>query len=46
MRENSNNTGFLVCGKPYEQATDETAADYLYQTAQPHETIRDRLSKR
>ena len=38
--------GCLVCGKPYEQVIDETAADCLCQTAQPHETIRERFLKR
>ena len=45
MQDDANITGCLVCGKPYEQVIDDTAADYLYQTAQTHETIRERLLK-
>ena len=29
MQGNNNNTDCLVCGKPYDRVTDETAADYL-----------------
>ena len=39
-------TGCLVCGKPYDQVIEETAADYLNQTAQPGETVRERQIKR
>ena len=39
-------TGCLVCGKPYYQVIDETVADYLDQTAQPGETVRERQIKR
>ena len=39
-------TGCLVCGKPYDQVIEETVADYLDQTAQPGETVRERQNKR
>ena len=39
-------TGCLVCGKPYDQVIEETVADYLDQTAQPGETVRERQIKR
>jgi len=39
-------TGCLVCGKPYDQVIEETVADYLHQTAQPGETVRERQIKR
>ena len=39
-------TGCLVCGKSYNQVLEETAADYLNQTAQRRETIRERQIKR
>ena len=35
-------TGCLVCGKPYDQVIEETAAAYLDQTAQPGGTLRER----
>ena len=38
-------TGCLVCGKSYDQVIEETVADYLNQTAQPGETVRDRQIK-
>ena len=34
--------GSLVCGKYYDQVIEETVADYLNQTAQPGETVRER----
>ena len=34
--------GCLICGKSYDQVIEETVADYLNQTAQPGETIRER----
>ena len=46
MQDNANITGCFGCGKPYEQVIGQTAANYLYQTAQPHETLRERLIKR
>ena len=46
MHDNANMTGCLACGKTYEQIIEETAADFLYQTAQPHETIREGRLKR
>ena len=39
-------TGCLVCGKSYDQVIEETAADYLNQTAQPGETVREHQIKR
>ena len=39
-------TSCLVCGKSYDQVIEETAADYLNQTAQPGETVRERQIKR
>ena len=39
-------TGCLVCGKPYDQVIEKTVADYLDQTAQPGETVRERQIKR
>ena len=38
--------GFLGCGKSYDQVVEETVADYLNQTAQPGETVRERQIKR
>ena len=39
-------TGCSVCGKSYDQVIEETVADYLNQTAQPGETVRERQIKR
>ena len=39
-------TSCLVCGKSYDEVIKETAADYLDQTAQPGETVRERQVKR
>ena len=39
-------TGCLVCGKSYDQVIKQTVADYLNQTAQPGETVRERQIKR
>ena len=39
-------TGCLICGKSYDQVIKETVADYLNQTAQPGETVRERQIKR
>ena len=39
-------TGCLVCGKSYDQVIEETTADYLNQTAQSGETVRERQIKR
>ena len=39
-------TGFLVCGKSYDQVIEETVVDYLNQTAQPGETVRKRQIER
>ena len=39
-------TGCSVCEKPYDQVIEETVADYLNQTAQPGEAVRERQSKR
>ena len=38
--------GCLVCGKSYDQVIEETVADYLDQTAQAVETVRERQIKR
>ena len=38
--------GCLVCGKSYDQVIEETVADYLNQSAQPDETVRQRQIKR
>ena len=38
-------TGCLICGKSYDQVIEETVADYLNQTAQPGETVRERQIK-
>ena len=39
-------TGCLACGKSYDQVIEETVADYLNQTAQPDETVRESQIKR
>ena len=39
-------TGCLVCGKSYDQVIEETVADYIHQTSQPGETVRERQIKR
>ena len=39
-------TGCLACGKSYDQVIQKTVADYLNQTAQPGETVRERQIKR
>ena len=39
-------TSCLVCGKSYDQVIEETVADYLDQTAQPGEKVRERQIKR
>ena len=39
-------TSCLVCGKSYDQVIEKTVADYLDQTAQPGETVRERQIKR
>ena len=39
-------TGCLICGNSYDQVIEQTVADYLNQTAQPGETIRERQIKR
>ena len=39
-------TGCLVCGKSYDQVIEETVANYLDQTSQPGETVRERQIKR
>ena len=39
-------TGCLVCRKSYDQVIEKTVADYLSQTAQPGETVRERQIKR
>ena len=37
--------GYFVCRKSNEQVTEETVVEYLHQTAQPDETVRDRQLK-
>ena len=39
-------TSCLVCGKSYDQVIEEIVADYLDQTSQPGETVRERQIKR
>ena len=39
-------TSCLICGKSYDQVIEETVADYLDQTSQPGETVRERQIKR
>ena len=39
-------TSCLVCGKSYDQVIEDTVADYLHQTAQPGETVRESQIKR
>ena len=39
-------TSCLICGKSYDQVIAETVAEYLNQTAQPGETVRERQIKR
>ena len=39
-------TGCLICAKSYVQVIEETVADYLDQTAQPSETVREPQIKR
>ena len=39
-------TGSLAGGKPYDQVIEETVADYLNQTVQLGETVRERQIKR
>ena len=39
-------TGCLICGKTYNQVMEEKTADYLNQTAQSGETVRERQIKR
>ena len=39
-------TGSMVCEKSYDQVIEENVADYLNQTAQLGETVRDRQIKR
>ena len=39
-------TGCLDCGKSYDEVIEETVADYLNQSAQPGETVRERQIKR
>ena len=46
MRNNAYVMGCLLCGKPYEQVIEERVAEYLHQTAEPADSVRDRVSKR
>ena len=45
-QHNEWSTGCLVCGKSYSQVIEETVADYLHNTTQPGETVRERQIKR
>ena len=45
-RANANVTGCLVSGKSYEQLIEEAVEDYLQHTAEPSQTIRDKVSER
>ena len=45
-QRNEGVTSCLVCGKSYDQVIEEIVADYLDQTAQPGETVRERQIKR
>ena len=45
-QRNERVTGCLVCGKSYDQVIEETVVDYLDQTSQPGETVRERQIKR
>ena len=46
IETNADVTGCLVCGNPYEQVIGEAVADYLHQSAEPRETVRDMALKR
>ena len=46
MKSNAHVTGCVVCAKPYEHVIEETVADYLRQTIEPGENVRDRIVKR
>ena len=46
IETNAHVRGCLVCSKPYEQVIEEAVTDYLHQTAEHGETIRDRVLKR
>ena len=39
-------TGCLLCGKTYDQVIEEIVANYLNQTTQPGETVRERQIER
>ena len=39
-------TRCLICSKPYDQVIEETVADYLHRTAEPWESVKDRVLKR
>ena len=45
-QRNESVTGCLICGKSNDHVIEETVADYLDQTAQPGETVRERHIKR
>ena len=45
-RRNEWVTGCLICEKSYDQVIEETVAEYLDQTAQPGETVRERQIRR
>ena len=41
IETNAHVTGCLFCGKPYEQLIEEAVSDYLHQTTEPGEAVRD-----
>ena len=45
LEQNAYLTESLVSGKPYDQVFEETVADFLHETAQPGESVRDQLLK-
>ena len=46
IEKNAYITGCLVCAKPSEQVIEATVVKYLHQTAEPRESIKDRVLKR
>ena len=45
LEHNAYFTGYLVCGKPYDQVIQETRADDLHKTAEPGESVRETQAK-
>ena len=46
IETNAHVTGCLVCSKPYELVIEEAVTDYLQQTAEHGETVKDRALQR